>query len=292
MSSPNSSSTAIVPSRTSLTRGRSPKRKTIARRRRRHLRRPGRDAERHPPRARSRRPALVDRQPLPPRHRAGSSASSTTTSRRSGSSQREQDGSEVRSVELERLTAEGITLIERRNAMEFFRDQAAEQFERPHRLVLAPALRLDGQSSHADRGDDRQPRLPRRQAPRRDRGAAAARTEDRLHRRARLQRPSPDLGSARQGPRQASRHGAAAWRLAEGRRTDRRQMGRPTARCRRSPSSPTGPNTPRPHRSSATTQCSTVLPIGVMHFPGTGIQDNLADKAKKLGIPVWKFGGE
>ncbi|MDR3464110.1 MAG: hypothetical protein P4L76_17545 [Beijerinckiaceae bacterium] len=33
------------------------------------------------------------------------------------------------------------------------------------------------------------------------------------------------------------------------------------------------------------------LPIGVMHFPGTGIQDNLADKAKKLGIPVWKFGG-
>jgi hypothetical protein len=28
-----------------------------------------------------------------------------------------------------------------------------------------------------------------------------------------------------------------------------------------------------------------------MHFPGTGIQDNLADKAKRLGIPVWKFGG-
>ncbi len=33
-----------------------------------------------------------------------------------------------------------------------------------------------------------------------------------------------------------------------------------------------------------------VLPIGVIVFPGTGIQDNLADKAKKLGIPVWKFG--
>jgi hypothetical protein len=33
------------------------------------------------------------------------------------------------------------------------------------------------------------------------------------------------------------------------------------------------------------------LPIGVMLFPGTGIQENLADKAKKLGIPVWKFGG-
>jgi hypothetical protein len=36
---------------------------------------------------------------------------------------------EVRSVELERLTAEGITLIERRNSLEFFRDQAAERFE-------------------------------------------------------------------------------------------------------------------------------------------------------------------
>jgi hypothetical protein len=45
-------------------------------------------------------------------------------------SQEEQDGSEVRSVELERLTAQGLTLTERRNTMEFFRDQAADQFER------------------------------------------------------------------------------------------------------------------------------------------------------------------
>jgi hypothetical protein len=35
-----------------------------------------------------------------------------------------------------------------------------------------------------------------------------------------------------------------------------------------------------------------VLPIGVMVFlPGSGIQENLSDKAKKLGIPVWRFGG-
>ena len=45
-------------------------------------------------------------------------------------SQKEQDGSEVRSVELERLTAQGLTLIERRNSMDCFRDQAADQFER------------------------------------------------------------------------------------------------------------------------------------------------------------------
>ena len=33
-----------------------------------------------------------------------------------------------------------------------------------------------------------------------------------------------------------------------------------------------------------------VLPIWVIALPGTGIQDNLTDKAKKFGIPVWKFG--
>ena len=43
--------------------------------------------------------------------------------------QREQDGSEVKSVELERLTAEGQTLVERRNSMELFRDLSADAFE-------------------------------------------------------------------------------------------------------------------------------------------------------------------
>jgi hypothetical protein len=33
-----------------------------------------------------------------------------------------------------------------------------------------------------------------------------------------------------------------------------------------------------------------IMPIGVLIFPGTGIQDNLADKARKLGIPVYRFG--
>jgi hypothetical protein len=30
------------------------------------------------------------------------------------------------------------------------------------------------------------------------------------------------------------------------------------------------------------------LPIGVLVFPGTGIQHNLADKARKMGLPVWR----
>jgi len=31
-----------------------------------------------------------------------------------------------------------------------------------------------------------------------------------------------------------------------------------------------------------------VMPIGVIVFRGSGIQDNLADKARKLGIPVYR----
>jgi len=31
------------------------------------------------------------------------------------------------------------------------------------------------------------------------------------------------------------------------------------------------------------------LPIGVIVFPGSGIAANLADKARRLGIPVWQF---
>ena len=43
-------------------------------------------------------------------------------------SQRAQDGSEIRSLELERLIAQGLTLIERRNSFEFLRDAATELY--------------------------------------------------------------------------------------------------------------------------------------------------------------------
>jgi hypothetical protein len=31
------------------------------------------------------------------------------------------------------------------------------------------------------------------------------------------------------------------------------------------------------------------LPTGVLVFPGSGISANLAHKARKFGIPVWRF---
>ena len=36
-------------------------------------------------------------------------------------------------------------------------------------------------------------------------------------------------------------------------------------------------------------QLLAVLPLGVVVFPGSGISDNLADKAKTLGIPLFDF---
>jgi hypothetical protein len=33
-----------------------------------------------------------------------------------------------------------------------------------------------------------------------------------------------------------------------------------------------------------------LAPVGVIVFPGNGIQDNLADKARALDTPVMRFG--
>lgn len=87
--------------------------------------------------------------------------------------QREQDGSEVKSVELERLAAEGRDPS--RTARRLERDA------RPGRLIAGATPRSGGrapaplvQPSQPDRRDDRQPRLPRREEARRERGAPSA----------------------------------------------------------------------------------------------------------------------
>jgi hypothetical protein len=90
-------------------------------------------------------------------------------------SQKEQDGSEIRSVGLERLTAEGQTLIERRNSMEFFRDQAADHFERHIHSAWRPRAGLlqarvdqarQGRAVQAQRPNARNPTYRRNDVPR------------------------------------------------------------------------------------------------------------------------------
>ena len=203
--------------------------------------------------------------------------------------QKEQDGSEIRSVELERLTAEGMTLIERRNSMEFFRDQAAEQFERHtgstwrprsgsmvnHR-ALTSAMIDSRDFLAAKRRAETQVLLPA--------GPKVAFTGgldfndvsaiwDRLDK---VHAKHPDMVLLHGGSPKGAERIAAKW-----------------ADTRKVPQIAFKPDWTK-HAKAApfkrNDQMLEVLPIGVIIFPGSGIQDNLADKAKKLGIPVWKFG--
>ena len=204
-------------------------------------------------------------------------------------SQKEQDGSEFRSTELERLIAEGLTLIERRNTMEFFRDQAADQFERH----IGSAWRPRG-GSMVNHGN-----LTSAMIDSRDFLAAKRRADDAV-----LLPPGPKIGFT--GGLDFNDH-QLIWDRLDKVHAKHRDMvllhgGSPKgaeriaarwADHRKVPQIAFKPDWTR-HAKAApfkrNDQMLEVLPIGVMVFPGTGIQDNLADKARKLGIPVWRFG--
>jgi hypothetical protein len=205
-------------------------------------------------------------------------------------SQREQNGSEVRSVELERLTAEGITMIERRNCLELFRDQAIELFEvhtgsswRPRSGSL-----VNHRSLTAAMIDSRDFLAAKRRAETEimvPSGPKVALTGgldfndhhliwDRLDK---VHAKHPDMVLIHGGSPKGAELIASKW-----------------ATQRKVPQISFKPDWIR-HAKAAPFKRNDamleLLPIGVMHFPGTGIQDNLADKAKRLGIAVWKFGG-
>jgi hypothetical protein len=204
-------------------------------------------------------------------------------------SQKEQDGSEIRSVELERLTAEGVTLIERRNSMEFLRDQAADQFER--HLGSAWRPRSGSKVNHRE--------LTSAMIDSRDFLAAKKRTDNEVllpagpkvaltggldfndhrliwDRLDKVHSKHPSMVLLHGGSPKGAELIAAKW-----------------ATNRKVPQIAFKPDWTK-HAKAAPFKRNDamldVLPVGVMVFPGTGIQDNFADKAKKLGIPVWKFG--
>jgi hypothetical protein len=204
-------------------------------------------------------------------------------------SQREQDGSEVRSVELERLTAEGITLIERRNCMEFFRDQAVERFE----VYSGSAWRPRSGSLVSHRSltsamiDSRDFLAAKRRAetevvlPKGPKIAVTGGLDFNDHhliwdRLDKVHAKYPDMVLLHGGSPKGAELIAAKWA------TDRKvpQIAFKPEWAKYAKAAPFKRND----------QMLDVLPIGVMVFPGTGIQENLADKARKLGITVWKFG--
>jgi hypothetical protein len=203
-------------------------------------------------------------------------------------SQSEQNGSEVKSVELEALICRGQSLIERRNAFEFFRDHAAELFEvatgsawRPrsgsivnHRALTAAMI------------DSRDFLAARRRAktellvPAGTRIAFTGGPDCNDHHRIwaaldKVRAKYPDMVLLHGGSPRGAERIAACW-------ADNRKVAQMVFK----------PDWTR-HRKAApfkrNDQMLEALPAGVIAFPGSGISANLADKARKLGIPVRRF---
>jgi len=205
-------------------------------------------------------------------------------------SQKEQDGSEIRSVELERLIAEGLTLIERRNSMELFRDVAADQFERStgspwrprtgsmvnHRALTA-AMIDSRDFLAAKRRAETEPLLPTGPKIAFTGGVEYNDHQAIWNRLDKVRAKHPNMVLLHGGSPKGAERIAARW-------ADHRNV----------PQIVFKPDWTRHGRAAPfkrNDQVLNVLPIGVIVFPGSGISANLADKAKKLGIPVWKFGG-
>ena len=204
-------------------------------------------------------------------------------------SQREQDGSEVRSVELERLIAQGRTLVERQDAFELMRDQAGEHYERRAGKAWLPrsGSRVNHRNLTSAMIDSRDFIAARKRAqnhvllPEGPKIAFTGGLEFNDHKLiwAKLDQvhaKHPDMvlmhGKSPKGAEKIASRWADHCGVPQiGFAPDWARHGRAA-----------------PFRRND--QMLEVVPVGVLAFPGTGIQDNLADKAKKLGIPVWRCG--
>jgi hypothetical protein len=204
------------------------------------------------------------------------------------SSQREQDGSEVKSVELERLTAEGITLVERRNAFEVMRDTAADLYEAHTGSSWRP--RAGSKVNHASMTaaviDSRDFLAARRRAetevlvPAGTKIAFAGGMDFNEHQLIwdaldKAHSKHADMVLLHGGSPRGAERIAACW--AETRQVT--QIAFKPDWNRHAKAAPFRRND----------QLLSIVPAGVIVFPGSGITDNLADKARRLGIPVWRF---
>lgn len=205
------------------------------------------------------------------------------------SAQAEQDGSEVQSVALERLLTAGLNLIGRRDAFEAMRDEAAAHYERHAGSPWRPRAGslVNHRTLTSALIDSREFLAARRRAeqsvllPAGPKIAFTGGLDCNDHRqiwdaldRAHAKHPDMVLMHGK-SPKGAEK---IASRWADHRNVP--QIGFAPDWARHGRAAPF-------RRNDAMLD---ILPVGIIVFPGTGIQDNLADKAKKLGIPVWRFG--
>ena len=203
-------------------------------------------------------------------------------------SQQEQDFSEVKSVELERLIAAGMALIDRRDAFESLREQACALYEaqtgsawRPrsgslvNRAKLTSAVVDSRDFVNARRRADAEVLIPKG-----TRVALTGGSDYHDHRAIwdaldRVKAKHPDMVLLHGGSPKGAEHIAALWCRERG-----------VAQVVFVPDW-------AKHRNAApfkrNDQLLTALPVGVLVFPGNGVSANLADKAKKIGIPVMRF---
>ncbi|MCA1200178.1 DUF2493 domain-containing protein [Sphingomonas sp. R647] len=201
-------------------------------------------------------------------------------------SQREQDGSEVKSVELETLIAQGRTMIERRDAMEAFREAFAEQFRHYLRKPWLPrsGSMLNRRAMTASVIESREFINDRRHAdatllvPQGARIYLSGGADYADHRKVwlvldQVHGRHPQMVLLHGGSRTGAEHIAALW-----------------ARERKVPQVPVAPDFARHSRGSApfkrNDQVIGLMPRGIIIFPGGGIQDNLFDKARSAGIAI------
>ncbi|CAN0502952.1 unnamed protein product, partial [Scytosiphon promiscuus] len=195
--------------------------------------------------------------------------------------QREQDGSEIKAVELERLIETGQGLIERRDSLEVFRDSAAELHLRTtgspwsprngslvNRRALTSAM-IDSRDFIAERKRaNREVLLPA--GPKVAVSGGADYNDHKLiwDKLDQVQAKHPDMVLMHGKSPKGAEKIAARW--ADHRNVT--QIGFAPDWTKHGRAAPFKRND----------QMLDVLPIGVMVFPGTGIQENLADKARKL----------
>ena len=202
--------------------------------------------------------------------------------------QLEQDGSEIRSVELERLTAQGISLLERRNAFEFCRDHAAECYEATTGSAWRPRTgsMVNHRALTSAVVDSRDFIAARRRAetelhvPAGTRIAFAGGVEFNDHARIwatldRVHAKHPAMVLLHGGSPRGAERIAARW-------ADHRKVAQIAFK----------PDWTRHQKAAPFKRNDAMLealPAGIVAFPGSGIAANLVDKARKLGIPVWRF---
>lgn len=204
--------------------------------------------------------------------------------------QKEQDGSEVKSVELERHVMEGISLLERRNAFEFMRDYAADLFEAQTGSAWRP--RTGSKVNHANMTaamiDSRDFLSARRRAetevliPAGTKIAFGGGMDYNDHDRiwATLDKAlakHPDMVLLHGGSPKGAERIAACWAEARG----VTQIAFKPNWNRHAKAAPFRRND----------EMLSVMPAGVIVFPGSGITENLRDKARRFGITVWELTG-